>query len=48
MSAKQVLNDRGRREALEAFLVTHAITQFTHGICPECMEKLYGDLSLEA
>lgn len=48
MSAKRVPNDRGWREALEAFPVKHANAQFTHGIYPECMEKLCGDLFLEA
>jgi len=26
---------------IEAYIKAHSEAQFTHGICPECMKKLY-------
>ena len=37
---KQVRNDDGYWEELESYLTQTANTQFTHGICPSCKEKL--------
>jgi hypothetical protein len=31
-------------ERLEAYIAEHSEAQFTHGVCPECMEKHYGEL----
>lgn len=28
---------------IETYIQNHSATQFTHSICPECMEKLYPD-----
>jgi hypothetical protein len=31
-------------EIMEAYISARTATQFSHGICPECRQKLYGDL----
>ncbi len=38
---KKIRDDRGYWAQLEAYIQTHTEAKFTHGICPECVEKLY-------
>jgi hypothetical protein len=38
---KKVRDDSGYWSALEDYLRTHSDAEFSHGICPECMELLY-------
>ena len=49
---KKIRNDEGYWEQLEYYIYQHSGTQFSHGICPECMEKYYSEFlkgkSLEA
>ena len=40
-SCKKIRNDKGYWEQLEAYLYEHSNAQFSHGICPDCIEKLY-------
>jgi hypothetical protein len=28
---------------LETYIQDHSEAEFSHGICPDCMKKLYGD-----
>jgi len=35
-------------EQIESYISKKTSSQFSHGICPECMEKLYGDIPNEA
>jgi hypothetical protein len=42
-SCKKVRDDRGYWSQLETYLKEHSDTEITHGICPECMKKLYPD-----
>jgi len=37
---KKIRNDEGYWEQLEQYLHTHSEAEFTHGICPECKEKI--------
>jgi hypothetical protein len=37
---KKIRNDKGYYEQIEAFLLSHADIQFSHGICPECSARL--------
>lgn len=39
---KKIRDDKGYWNQLEAFISQHSDTQFSHGICPECVENLYG------
>lgn len=40
---KKIRNDRGFWNHLEVFIEAHSQASFSHGLCPECEEKLYGD-----
>lgn len=42
-SCKNIRNDDGYWEQIEGYLKKHSKAEFSHGLCPECMEKLYGD-----
>ena len=41
-SCKKIRNDTGYWEHLEKYIEEHSDAQMSHGICPECEEKLYG------
>jgi PAS domain S-box-containing protein len=41
-SCKKIRDDEGYWEKLEAYLVKHSGVEFTHCLCPSCMEALYG------
>jgi len=43
-SCKKIRDDKGYWNILEAYLMKHSDAKFTHGICPECMVKLYPDI----
>ena len=43
-SCKKIRDDRGYWKQLETYLKEHSDASFTHGLCPECLEKLYPDL----
>jgi len=36
---KRIRDDRGYWSQVEAYVKKHSEAQFTHGICPDCMEK---------
>lgn len=38
---KKIRNDQGFWTQLEAYLAEHSEADFTHGICPECIEKYF-------
>jgi hypothetical protein len=41
---KKIRDDRGYWNQIEAYLQKHTEAEFSHGICPDCEEKLYADL----
>ena len=41
-NCKKIRKDDGAWERLEKFLESHSSVLFTHGICNECAEKIYG------
>jgi PAS domain S-box-containing protein len=43
-SCKKIRDDEGRWHQLEVYISEHADTIFSHGICPECVKKLYSEL----
>ncbi|MDP1570141.1 MAG: histidine kinase N-terminal 7TM domain-containing protein [Vicinamibacterales bacterium] len=43
-NCRKVRDDRGYWGQIEDYLRTRAAVEFTHGICPECMDHLYGEL----
>jgi len=43
-SCKKIRDDKGYWNQLENYIREHSDAVFSHGICPECTEKLYPDL----
>lgn len=39
---KKIRDDKGYWNSLENYIETHTDGQFSHGLCPECAEELYG------
>ena len=44
-SCKKIRKDDGYWEQVDIYIKEHSEAQFTHGICPDCAEKLYSDLA---
>jgi PAS domain S-box-containing protein len=42
-SCKKVRDDRGYWEQVEAYVSRHTDAQFSHGLCPDCMARIYPD-----
>ena len=43
-SCKKVRDDQGYWKTVEQFVSEHSGARFSHGICPECQLKLYGEI----
>lgn len=43
-SCKKIRNDDGYWTLVETYVSDHSDAQFSHGICPDCGEELYGHL----
>ncbi|MDQ5986852.1 MAG: hypothetical protein CSYNP_02585 [Syntrophus sp. SKADARSKE-3] len=42
---KKIRDDKGYWQQVESYVSRHTEAQFSHGICPECMNKLYPEFS---
>ncbi len=40
-SCKRIFNEKGGWQQMESYIQAHSEMTFTHGICPDCMQKLY-------
>ena len=40
-SCKNIRNDKGYWEQVEVYVRDHSEAEFTHGVCPDCLVKLY-------
>jgi Membrane-associated sensor domain len=40
-SCKKIRNDHGYWEQIEAYILQRSEAEFSHGICPECLQTLY-------
>lgn len=40
-SCKKIRDDKGYWKQIESFIEVHSEAKFSHGICPDCAEKLY-------
>ena len=40
-SCKNIRDDKGYWNQVEEYVQNHTDAEFSHGICPDCMEKLY-------
>jgi hypothetical protein len=43
---KKVCNGKGCWEQIEAYVANNSHARFSHGICPECVAKLYAEIAL--
>ena len=41
-SCKKIRDDKGYWNQIETFISEHSEVAFSHGMCPECMDKMYG------
>lgn len=46
-NCKKIRNDQGYWLQVENYISDHTGVEFSHGICPACMEKLYPEMALE-
>ncbi|MDQ1336872.1 MAG: hypothetical protein QG552_3822 [Thermodesulfobacteriota bacterium] len=46
-SCKKIRDDQGYWTQIEAYIRDHSEAEFSHGICPECMKKLYPEFCKE-
>lgn len=42
-NCKKIRDDKGYWNQIESYVQAHSDAEFSHGICPECMKKLYPD-----
>lgn len=42
-SCKRIFNEEGAWQQLERYIESHSEAKFSHGICPDCLRKLYPD-----
>lgn len=40
-NCKKIRDDKGYWEAVDGYFTKHSDVHFTHGICPDCIEKFY-------
>ena len=40
-NCKKIRDDQGYWNQVEVYVRDHSLAEFSHGICPECMQKLY-------
>jgi PAS domain S-box-containing protein len=45
-SCKKIRDDKGYWNQIEGYIRDHSEAEFSHGICPDCAQKLYPDLDL--
>jgi len=43
-NCKKIRDDAGYWQQVEVYARSHTEAEFSHGICPECMKKLYPDI----
>ena len=46
-NCKNIKNDEGSWQQLEEYISKNSEAQFSHGICPECVQSLYPGISLK-
>lgn len=43
-SCKKIRDDKGYWQQIESYIREHSEAQFSHGLCPDCLKKLYPNL----
>lgn len=44
-ACKKIRDDKGSWEQIEVYIQDHSDAEFSHGICPECVQKLYPEFA---
>lgn len=44
-ACKKIRDDKGYWNQIEVYIRQHSDAEFSHGICPECMDRLYPEVS---
>jgi hypothetical protein len=44
-SCKKIRNDQGYWQQVDDYIAQHSEVEFSHGICPDCVRKLYPEIS---
>lgn len=44
-NCKKIRDDEGYWQQIEKYIQEHSEAEFSHGICPDCLKKLYPDLA---
>lgn len=42
-SCKKIRDDKGYWNQIETYIKNHSEAEFSHGMCPECLDRTYGD-----
>jgi PAS domain S-box-containing protein len=42
-SCKKIRDDKGYWNLIESYIETHSQACFSHSLCPDCMDEIYGD-----
>lgn len=45
-SCKKIRDDTGYWQGVEMYIAKHSDARFSHGICPECVKKMYVELNI--
>ena len=46
-SCKKIRDDKGYWQKVELYISEHTEAEFTHGICPDCMHRLYPEYTVK-
>lgn len=46
-SCKKIRDDKGYWNQIEAYISEHSKAEFSHGICPDCSQKLYSEFTAD-
>jgi len=46
-NCKKIRDDKGYWNTIEIYIQNHSEAKFSHGICPQCMKKLYPEYNEE-
>ncbi len=45
---KKIRDDKGYWQQVEGYIMEHSSARFTHGLCPDCLEKMYSEFQKDA
>jgi hypothetical protein len=44
-ACKKIRNDHGSWEQIETYIRDHSEAEFTHSLCPDCVQRIYPDVA---